>query len=165
MRDDEKDTGDSAVSNTCVHFAGEGGQLYSLLVPLRGSFRVLRTSYELCTSGGARASEVGNRTCRTPALEQDGEHEHWWRSAPAGLGPHAQELVCDMQVPVLCLHGGHMSRERGLHICLGHPMVGARERDLVLPVYSLLVKGGFHRGPPLLDQSLAAATTHTTSTD
>ena len=36
------------------------------------------------------------------------------------------------------LHGGHMPRERGPRIWLGHPMVGAREGDLVLPVYSLL---------------------------
>ena len=31
----------------------------------------------------------------------------------------------------------HMPREVGLHIWLGHPMVGPREGDLVLPVYSL----------------------------
>ena len=39
---------------------------------------------------------------------------------------------------VCCMGGMHMPRERGLHIWLGHPMVGAREGDLVLPVYSLL---------------------------
>ena len=131
VRDDEKDTGNSAVSNACVQVAGEGGQLYSLPVPLRGSFRVLRSSCELCTSGGSyRASEVGSRTCRTPALEQrGGGHEHWWCSAPTGPRPHSQELLCD-----ICADGGHMPRERGLHNWLGHPMVGAREGDLVLPL-------------------------------
>ena len=56
-----------SATRVCVYICFGGTQP---AVPLGGSFCVLRTPHELCTSGGARASEVGSQTCHTSALEQ-----------------------------------------------------------------------------------------------
>ena len=52
-----------------------------------------------------------------------------WRSAPA-TATRTGIVVRHHMRRCVCLHGGHMARGRGLHIWLGHPMVGAREGDL-----------------------------------
>ena len=117
-----------------------GEYLYTVqpAVPLGGSFCVLRTPYELCTSGGARASEVGSQTCHASALEQGrgeggGGLNTVWRSAPATATRTGIVVRCHMRRCV-CLHGGHMARGRGAAHLAGPSNGGRTGGRLVLRV-------------------------------